>query len=467
MSKDHNHNPNKHHGNKQHHDQMLHFPSHEPVEGCLNEKTLFYQTETGTERGDKLMAKVIHNLKLLMTQMEAVSDLISTFQLLEEKNQPGGYAGLDDNGMLDVCQIPVDELGIPQEHNDLSGRDKLNCHPISAIEGLAELLASNANAFDNLENSLNNYQLIAEKNTAGGYVGLDSLGKIDASLLPDLDIPRTTDDIVTSRSWTVRGLDVGGWKVGMEVPEGMTLTDLLTVLFTSAFPPVYTQPSLSLAGYLLSGTSEIGAMATVSLQPTYMAGSAGQVIEYRLYRNGNPIFTSSAPADFTYSFRRTEEPQEFNAVVQYAEGQILTDTEGVPSPSGHIPAGTIPSNVVDYAGEYMWYAGAQDISGDRTITPDLVLTYPKLSKKDVNEPWQISFAPPFNQIVIAYPASYPNLKSIYYDGGVAAGEYGDLFNKIEITVDATGYAPNRYKVYYWNLAASALGTMPFTLTFDT
>jgi hypothetical protein len=481
-------NPNheQHHGSRPNQGRgRPHFPNRpaptRPVESCLNERASFYVTEDGTERSDKLMAKVIHNLKLLMNWAEDLNATIGTFQQLILKDQPNGYAGLNSDGQIDLCRLPIDELDIPDKHNDLEDRDVPKCHPVSAIEGLTEIIQGNSAAMNAVQNALKNFQLKAEKDVIGGYVGLNVFGKINETYLPDYEIPSNTNDLVTSRSWTVKGLDVGGWKVGMEVPEGMTLTELLTVLFTSAFPPSYVAPGviISFQAYAeLDGTNqtpvdppyEIGTPFWCVLTVEFEQNDAGGLGGGHQALLDNELFSELTMTGTTVTASRgltlfDLSPHFLQARLNYMEGPVKPDSEGELSPDGHIPAGSATSNIITLQGVHMWYLGSQELDpANRTLTESLIKSYPKATPYDTSQPFQATCLPRFNQILIAYPASLPDLSGIYYEGGVAACEYLDLFRK-EIHHVTNGVTGTDYKCYVWNLDASALGDMVFTVTF--
>jgi hypothetical protein len=433
---------------------------HPPVEGCLDEKNFFYTMADGTtERSDRQMAAVVHNLNLLTGSLAGLQTSLQNYQPLEEKNQPDGYPGLDEAGKLPACLIP--DLAIPVLHNQLQDRNLPDCHPVGAVTGLPKIIEDTNTVLAQLRQTFDGYVRKDTGNVIGGWPVINTGGKIDEAFLPELLIPSTTDHIVTARDWTLRGTDVGGWHDGDTIPQGTSLTDLLTVMFTQAFPPQYDAPLLTLTSAPAEGYYEIGTTLTPLLEPLFTAGDAGSVTGYRLYRNGVPVYDNIYPAPLNQTVQTTDVPQEFFAAMDYAEGPVKNDSLGEPSPDGRIPAGTLTSNILTFRGLRMMFAGGSAETAAPNVS-GLVRAYPSLFPQK-----SFSFSVPdgTQQILIAYPASEAEVSSIWYEAGAASGEYKELFTLRSVPVEgAEGYAPAAYRVYYWTLAVPALASMTFQIT---
>lgn len=69
-----------------------------------------------------------------------LSKLLLEVETCNRKNAPGGYAGLDANGKIDISQIEQGAIS----HNLISSCSEENLHPINSVTGLVQALDSKA-----------------------------------------------------------------------------------------------------------------------------------------------------------------------------------------------------------------------------------------------------------------------------------------------------------------------------------
>lgn len=142
---------------------------------------------------------------------------------------------------------------------------------------------------------------------------------------------------------------------GLEVKKGDSISEFLRKVFRKSDPRIYQQPSVWIEGTPNVGL-EIGQRLQVQLVGKFNKGEAGDAVSVKFYKDGefkadgyalNDIITVSA-IPVKYSFR-----------VDYAEGPVLPNDVGEPSPENHIVAGQKTAER-SYSGNLYSFAGMAD-----------------------------------------------------------------------------------------------------------
>lgn len=122
-----------------------------------------------------------HNANYTAIQSE-INNILTQYQSLSAKSQPGGYAGLGSDGKVPTSQLP--DLGVYQlraEKGAALGYPSLDATGKVPTNQLPAALLSQPGNVD-----LTPYQLKVEKGQSNGYASLDGGSKVPAGQLPDL-----------------------------------------------------------------------------------------------------------------------------------------------------------------------------------------------------------------------------------------------------------------------------------------
>ena len=229
------------------------------------------------------------------------------------------------------------------------------------------------------------------------------------------------------------------------------VASIIKQMLRPTVPPTYLAPTLTLAGSSPNaGGIEYGTSISPTLTPTFNQRDGGALSEYRLLRNGTPIYTgaaASAMADlpaFNISAVTT-----YTAQADFGIGPVKNDSEGDPDPTGQIQAGTVNSGNVVYTPQFRWFAGALTANTPLT-TSDQIRALPQTGlnpQNGTNIPVNVTSGAGHMQIVFAYPAVLRVPISIM-TSAFPMDLKGSFVETIIPVNDASGGNPTNYRILF-------------------
>lgn len=122
------------------------------------------------------------------------------------------------------------------------------------------------------------------------------------------------------------------------------------------FPPIYTVPTVVLSSTQSSSNLEVGQVINIPLTSNFTQNDAGALNGTSIQKDNVEISTLTSYTDTGVIMSTT--PKVYKSIASYQEGIIKDDIFGDPFPTGHIPAGSIISNLLSYRGYYYTAFGA-------------------------------------------------------------------------------------------------------------
>lgn len=295
-------------------------------------------------------------------------------------------------------------------HNEISGRDELDCHPASAI--------SYAN------------------------------GSIDEYIVTTVD--RVSDVTVGS----IDKYDV--------IPSGKTVDDLVDMIFTKIYYPTFVVPTSSLSVSPTSGL-EVGQLINITATVNYNRGSINVDGVFQNYRSGTAIqYTIESETGTTNSrvipnYPLIEGNNIITSNVQYSEGPQPLDSKGQPYDSPY-PAGSFSPTSTIVSRRFAMFGS--DLNNNIAYTTSFQIR--SLSGRHTAPVNGTSFTinvPIGAQMVcFSYRATLHNVTSVKYIEGSNA-EIKGIFSLTNVDVEgANGYTTVSYKLY------TMIPDAPFTTT---
>lgn len=273
-----------------------------------------------------------------------------------------------------------------------------------------------------------------------------------------------TDFVYMSHNTPVVGQNVGGYNDGDVILEGTSLSTVFDKLFTKEIPPIYTSPTIVLAG-TGSGIIEAGTNITPVLTPTWTKNDAGNATAYTLRKDGTQIYSNTVPATYTSpQFQIIDDTNNFQCTVNYAEGAIKNTNIGNPYPQGHILAGLINSiNIAYTGGRYLFYNSDTGTTPITTST-DIRALSGKIMNPINGTTFNINVVAGQQRLQFAYKGTIRDVLSVVYvEQGNA--DYTDRFVKTLINVEgANAYSPLEYKYFYYIPAIPFNANVTFKVT---
>lgn len=246
---------------------------------------------------------------------------------------------------------------------------------------------------------------------------------------------------------TVYGVTQGMYSSGQTIPAGTSLEDIVKNMLQTIIPPVYTSPSLNLAG---SGQFNLEAGTNIQpiLTPTFNMNDGGSAILYTLRKDGvEQVSSASVQAFSDIAYTLGDFLITYQATVSFNQGGIKNDNMGNPYPTGQIQAGSVNSNPVQYNGKRMLFFAADTGVAAPTSSAEVRILAGKQLGPINGTTLSISIPAGTKRVVIAYPSSIRDITSIKYVE-FGNGEVKDTFSLATINVEgANGFTPIGYKVY--------------------
>jgi len=260
----------------------------------------------------------------------------------------------------------------------------------------------------------------------------------------------------------VTGWVVGNYNPGDTIASGTDVTEVLRNILNKTIAPTYTQPTFSISP-VNAANIESGVSVQAIVNLSWAQNDAGALINYARGATTVPASTNTwiLPTFFTiYNALGNGEPDSHTVSVDavYGEGAIKNDSDGNPSPLGHVAAGTIRSSAVYRAYRKAFYGVVPDTftvtsAGVRALNSSMLNPVEGTS-------FNISVVAGNKTVVFAYPAylSAPNsVFSVLMNANIT-----DVFTESSISVlDAAGLNAINYRVFIY----TALVPFPTTDTF--
>jgi hypothetical protein len=228
--------------------------------------------------------------------------------------------------------------------------------------------------------------------------------------------------------------------------------------------PTYSAPTLSISGNPLSG--EVGSLANVVVTPAWSQKDAGSATQYRISVDGTDIHSVATPGSFTITgFQFTDATKSIRGHVAYAAGAIKNDSDGIPYPTGAIPAGTINSNIINAVGFRKAFYAVSASPVATPTTPAQVRAYVD-SLDNVASTKQIVVDVPTGtrDVVVAFPASVGNTINAVQQS-LPAFPITAAFVKTIVNVEgAGGYTAVPYNVFHMSNASGYVSSDKITIT---
>jgi len=292
----------------------------------------------------------------------------STYQALNQKNQPNGYAGLDGSGKLSASQVPDLSSVYQPLDSDLTVIAGLSCSSGQIIKRNASGLWECANdatggsptwgsitgtlsnqtdlqaALDGKANATHNhdstYQALSQKNQAYGYAGLDASGLLAVSQIPGLPASKiTSGQLSTAYGGTGRGVT---W-----TPGSMLFINSSNVFEQDNANLFWDNTNKRLGIATNAPTTSLDVNGIVRARNGFRISSSPAAGTY-LRSNGSEFVESSIQASDLPDLSETYQPKDSDltaiAGLSCSNGQVIklssgawacgTDEQGVTSVSG-------------------------------------------------------------------------------------------------------------------------------------
>ena len=271
----------------------------------------------------------------------------------------------------------------------------------------------------------------------------------------------STKDVSIGDSITV-SVPGTGFKVGDVILPTDDLFGVLKKLLNPVQPPQYNQPSLSLSG-LAPRDVEIGTNISPTLTPSWTQNDAGDLTTYRLYKNGEQIYTGGSAVPRTDSAFQLTAPVSYYVAADYQQGAVKNDSEGNPDPTGRIQAGTRTSGNVVYNPYRMAFYG--HLAAESEPTDSNFIRALANSSLNPGNGTQLTVSVPVgaNGMCFAYPASIRAPQNIIQQSISTDVLAGMRYTTIAVT-GANGYDQIEYRVYYRLVEFSFTAIETFVLT---
>lgn len=152
------------------------------------------------------------------------------------------------------------------------------------------------------------------------------------------------------------GRTFGKYGNGSVIPTaGKTIEQVLLDALTEVTPPNYYAPTAGISIDKNSYELEVGETVNVSVSVGFQQNDAGAVSGVSIRKNGSQIGTDNPHGDA--GVKVSTQAITYDAIVNYAQGPIKSDTAGNPYPLGRIEAGNVGTNQVQLRGFYRLFYG--------------------------------------------------------------------------------------------------------------
>lgn len=257
-----------------------------------------------------------------------------------------------------------------------------------------------------------------------------------------------TDHITLARALTIKGQTLGSYKDGDIIQKGELLTSVLSKMLAKRIPATYTAPRIGI--FPSSQTLEAGSFVAPTISASYTQNDAGNLVNFKIMRSINGASSVLLDKGIMESlkidqFQVTEEENvQFTTRVTYADGPIKLDNLGEQSPEGRIMSGSI-SATMGYTPKRKLFYGSLSSAKDLNSANIRALSNNKLNPVN-RDNFNVSVPVGTSQIIIAYPASLPDIANI--TSSALNLNVLDTFSKTTVQVEgANGYKAVAYKVY--------------------
>lgn len=275
---------------------------------------------------------------------------------------------------------------------------------------------------------------------------------------------RTQEDIA------VKGVTSLGVEDNEVIPAGKSLDEIVALLVQKPVSAEYTQPSVVVSNEAeqMSDFVEAGTTLTPKFQVTFVQNDAGALSKLEILR-GEEVVGESASSPYTYTGTPIvvdNDELSFTVRATYGEGEIKNNNLDQPSPEGHIEAGSIDSDVYTIAGKRNLFYGS-GTGNMPDITSDLIrgLSHKVLDPKQ-GLTFNVALTTGEQYVVIAYPATLPDLTQIRYLETGDSSMLGMFDHSLVDVADARGGNNGlvSYKVYTLNMPVPTAAKMTFEVT---
>lgn len=295
-------------------------------------------------------------------------------------------------------------------HNEISGRDELDCHPASAI--------SYAN------------------------------GSIDEYIVTTID--RVSD------------VTVGSIDKYDTIPSGKTVDDLVDMIFTKVYYPVYVVPTASL-NVTPSSSLEAGQILDLTATLTYNRGSITVDGAFQNYRGGAATqYTLESVTGLTNSriiqnYPLIEGNNIITSNVLYSIGAQPLDSKGNPVDSP-FPAGSFSPTYTVVSRRYAFFGSDSTSNSAYTTSFQIRSLVGKHTAPANGTSFTINVPIGAKMVCFSYKATLQNVTTVKYVEGSNAEIKGNFLLSNVNVEGANGYTPVAYKLY------TMIPDAPFTTT---
>ena len=280
----------------------------------------------------------------------------------------------------------------------------------------------------------------------------------------------------TTTNITVKGLTnpIGSYTNGMVIPEETDFETILINMMQRRIFPTYIAPTIVLSTAPASIYNlEIGTLVSSTLTTTFTTNDAGQVSNYKLYKDNSILVNSGSIVSHNDSFTLGSNSVSYTSTVTHLQGSVKYDNFDEPSPypgafpdpNGGYSAGTVVSAPRTYIPRRYYWA-FYDISTNlittsaelRAKSPAALLTTSTLT-------FTMNITAGSKRVIIAFPKSFGNIQSIIYLQGSSA-DVKDTFEQTEFEVEgASAGFSTLYRIYTYipKIPFSSMATYTVTI----
>lgn len=261
---------------------------------------------------------------------------------------------------------------------------------------------------------------------------------------------------------------VGSFVNGDTIVPGTSIDTIVRKLLQERIPPVYTQPTISIAvtSGTIGGYYEEGTVATPTISASFVRNDAGSLNNIVIKKNDIQIKNStSSPVTFTEPFIITG-TTTFSATATYGAGIIKKDNFNEDYVTGSISAGSksTVSNIT-YTGYRKYFWGSDTVTTPAVSSANIrALSNSSEGSAGPGTTFTLSVTKGQTRATFAYPANVREVSSVKY---VEMGndESNMLFTQTVVPVEgANSFTAIDYRVYTLIPAQPFPSDMTFKVT---
>lgn len=267
-----------------------------------------------------------------------------------------------------------------------------------------------------------------------------------------------TDTTFLSELIKVTGVTVGGLSDGDEITQNTDLTTILKRILQKQIAPTYKLPTIQISGSNIANL-EMGEIISPVITSTYTQNDAGIANRHTITSGSNIVYDGDFINTYTLpNIEVTQSTYQVRSTLYYNEGPIKEDNFGTPYPEGHIQAGSIQSNILNYIGyRKAFYEVFENPTPSPTTSDQVRALGNFIINPTKGKVTNVAIPIGTRTIIFGYPAilgSITDIKSQALNISVLSS----FTNNTVMVSGANNYNPTQYNIY------TSTSDLPFSST---